>query len=283
MRPLACAVLLLAALPILAEDMPVATILGYHEVDGRVLHYLIPRRSATNGESRHEQLRYVVEPDNFIAQLDYLQANGYNVIPLADLVGYLSGTVESLPPRAVVITVDDGWLCSYTHIWPEMRKRQMPWTLFVYPHIVGYGVHAVKGEQLAEMARDGVDVQSHSYNHPFLTDQHNAKVTPETYPAFLEQELGASQKEIEKKVGKDVQYICYPFGDYDDEVIAAAMKHGYIAGLTTERGVITRSTPPFRLKRYLMHNDTTLEEFKSYLLPAAPPATPTVQQVTATR
>jgi peptidoglycan/xylan/chitin deacetylase (PgdA/CDA1 family) len=257
---------LFLTLPLLAADEPpVATILCYHEVDAGVSHETIPRRTAT-GEKTSEQLRYTATPEAFREQLDYLAQNGYHVIPLAELVDFLKGRRAELPPRAVVITVDDGWKCAYTDIFPELRRRGLPWTLFIYPHIVGRGTHAVTWPQVAEMARAGVDIESHSYSHPFLTLANNGKVTPQEYPAFLQHELAGSKETIEEKTGKPVHFLCYPFGDYDPAVIAAATKDGYEAGLTTTRAPITRSTSPMALTRYLVHNDTTLEQFKGFLV-----------------
>jgi hypothetical protein len=48
--------------------------------------------------------------------------------------------------------------------------------------------------------------------------------------------------------------------------VEAVERAGYEAAVTTQRGVITPSTRPLELKRYLIHNDTTLEEFRTFLL-----------------
>src|SRR5437764_1082374 len=134
----AALLMVFAALPLLGDDTPIATILCYHEVDASPDHATIPRRTA-NGSEESEQLRYTTTPSDFHAQLDYLAANGYNVIPLATLVDYLEGRSGSIPSKAVVITVDDGWACAYSEVYPELQKRALPWTLFVYPKIVGCG------------------------------------------------------------------------------------------------------------------------------------------------
>lgn len=258
---------LFLTLPLLAaDDAPVATILCYHEVDAAPSHETIPRRTAT-GAKTTEQLRYTASPEAFREQLDYLEQNGYHVIPLADLVDFLKGRRAELPPKAVVITVDDGWLCAYTDIFPELRRRGMPWTLFVYPHIVGRGAHAVTWKDIAEMSRAGVDIESHTYSHAFLTLANNGNVTAEGYREFLDRELAGSKETIEEKSGKDVRFLCYPYGDYDAAVIAAAECDGYEAALTTTRAPITRSSSPMALTRYLIHNDTTLEQFKTFLVP----------------
>jgi peptidoglycan/xylan/chitin deacetylase (PgdA/CDA1 family) len=264
---LAAALLLSAASLLAADDDPIATILCYHEVDPPAAqHTTIPRRTA-NGDAISEQLRYTASPENFAAQLDYLQQNGYHVIPLADLVAFLSGDRQSLPSKAVVITVDDGWLCSYTEIGPELRRRGMPYTLFIYPNVVGRGSHLMSWSQVKEMSIDGVDVESHTFTHPFLTLRNNSSVMPDKYAEFLQHELADSKKVIEQRTNQPVKFLSYPFGDYDDAVIEIARREGYVAAVTTQRGPIRRSTPLMTLKRYLIHNDTTLEEFKTFLLP----------------
>lgn len=260
--------LLATRYPLLADaTSPVATILCYHEVDAAPTHTTIPRRDATAPE-KSEERRYTATPQNFVAQLDYLQQNGYHVIPLGTLVDYLNGKVAQLPARAVVITVDDGWACAYSDILPALRERNMPWTLFVYPKIVGRGSHAVTWEQLTAMSKaPGVTIGSHSFTHPFLTMKNNKTVAAPEYQEFLRHELLDSKSRIQKAIGEPVRYLCYPFGDYDGVVADAATRYGYEAALTTERGPITRSTPVMALKRYLIHNDTTLEQFRRFLVP----------------
>ena len=249
------ALALLFALPLSAAgEAPVATILCYHEVDAAPAHQTIPRRSAS-GDATSERLRYTATPEQFREELDYLEQHDYHVIALADLVDFLEGRRASLPAKAVVITVDDGWLCAYTEIFPELRRRKMPWTLFVYPKIVGRGEHAVTWAQVAEMAQAGVDVESHTYTHPFLTQTND-----------LDHELAESRKTIEEKSGASVRFLSYPYGDYDPTVMVAAEAAGYEAAVTTRRAPIAPSTSPLALTRYLIHNDTTIEEFRTFLL-----------------
>lgn len=255
------------ALPLLgADDAPVATILCYHEVDSAPSHETIPRRTAS-GDKTAESLRYTASVEQFREELDYLEQNDYHVIPLTDLVAYLRGDHRSLPPKAVVITVDDGWLCAYTQMAPELRRRNMPWTLFVYPKIVGRGSHALTWPLIAEMAAGGVDIESHTYTHSFLTLENNGSVKADAYAAFLNDELVESRKMIEEKTEEPVRFLSYPYGDYDPTVIGAAEAGGYEAAVTTRRAPVTHSTSPLALPRYLIHNDTTLEEFKTFLVP----------------
>jgi peptidoglycan/xylan/chitin deacetylase (PgdA/CDA1 family) len=261
---LLCAV----ALPSWARsDEPVASILCYHEIDAAPNHETIPRKSAA-APSQNEQLRYTATPEQFTAQLDYLQENGYHVIALADLVDFLAGRKGSLPERAVVITMDDGWACAYSQALPELQRRKMPFTVFVYPNIVGHGAHAMTWEQLRALSAAGATIGSHTMTHPFLTLKNNT-VAAADYASFLRHELLDSRTMIEEKLGSPVRFLSYPYGDYDERVLEGLREYGYAAAVTTERGLISRSTPLDRLKRYLVHNDTDLEEFKTFLIPVA--------------
>jgi peptidoglycan/xylan/chitin deacetylase (PgdA/CDA1 family) len=257
--------LLSLALPATVRaDEPVATILCYHEIDAAPNHETIPRRSAA-APSSNEQLRYTATPDQFVAQLDYLQQNGYHVIALADLVDFLLGVRETLPARSVVITMDDGWACTYSQAMPELRRRNLPFTVFVYPEIVGHGAHAMTWAQIRAMSEAGATIGSHTMSHPFLTLKNNPRAAGD-YETFLCHELLDSRTTLEKKIGSPVRFLSYPYGDYDEGVLEHVSEYGYIAAVTTERGPISRSTPPDRLKRYLVHNDTDLAEFKTFLL-----------------
>jgi peptidoglycan/xylan/chitin deacetylase (PgdA/CDA1 family) len=148
-----------------------------------------------------------------------------------------------------------------------MRKRGMPFTLFVYPAIVGKGAHYLTWDQIEELSRDGVDIESHTYSHPFLTAARHPEMSKEAYAAFLQHELADSRAEIEAHTGKPVHFIAYPYSEYDAGVIEAAQGAGYLAGLYDREvgAFILPNTPAMRMKRFPIKHDTTLDEFKTYL------------------
>jgi peptidoglycan/xylan/chitin deacetylase (PgdA/CDA1 family) len=268
MRRILAILFAIVTLPLFAVDTRVATVLSYHEVEpgGEPPHGTRPRRGV-DATNREEQVRFTLSTDAFAQQLDFLAANGYNVIPLNDLIEYLKGTRPSMPPKAVVITVDDGWLCTFTQIYPTLKKRKLPFTAFVYPAIIGQGGHYVTWPQIEEMSRNGVDIQSHSYTHAFLTLKNNGTITPEAYPAFLKHELLDTKNEIEKHTQKTVQSIAFPYSDYDQTVIDAALQYGYAAAVydREENAFVQLGTLPMRIKRAPIRHDTTIEQFKAYL------------------
>ena len=75
--------------------------------------------------------RMEISRDAFLQQMRYLALTGYSVISLRDAYEYASGTRTSIPRNSVVITIDDGWRSTYTEVFPEMQKRNFPFTVFI--------------------------------------------------------------------------------------------------------------------------------------------------------
>jgi len=107
-----------------ALDGHAAAILMYHRI--------LPRAEAA---ARDVEPGMVVTPETFARQLDWLQ-QGFRVLPLADVVACLESG-RSLPPGAVAITFDDGWLDNHVHALPALARRGLPATIFLVTARVG--------------------------------------------------------------------------------------------------------------------------------------------------
>jgi peptidoglycan/xylan/chitin deacetylase (PgdA/CDA1 family) len=222
-------------------------ILAYHEVDP------VPERG------------WAVSSEDFANQMRYLAAAGYNVIPIADLADYVNGRKPSLPPNSVVITSDDGWRCNYTVMYPMLKRLGYPWSLYVYPKIVGQGSHALTWSQIEELSGGGVDVEGHTMSHADLLRKSHPEMTDAEYDKFLTTELDDSRHIIESHTGRPVPFIAYPYGNYDNIVTAAARRAGYTAGLVSWIRPNTRSTDPMKLGRVKMVSSMSLDDFRSAL------------------
>jgi len=196
--------------PSTAADVPV---LMYHNVQP---HY--PGESAI-------QKRYAVEPAALEAQLRYLRDNGYTVIPLAALADHLLNGA-ALPARPVVLTFDDGWVSQYENALPLLEKYGVKATFFVTTHYLGHG-RFMSWDQVKDLDARGQTIASHTLTHPFLTRLSDGR---------LAAEVGESKAELEKFLGKPVDYFAYPFGDLNRRVVAAVQAAGYRAARTTIDG-----------------------------------------------
>jgi peptidoglycan/xylan/chitin deacetylase (PgdA/CDA1 family) len=230
-----------------AAEGPTATVLTYHIVEAPAA----PRMH--------------IDRETFRQQLQYLEMTGYNVVPLRHVYEYVVGKRPSLPKNAVVITIDDGWRSTYTEAFPELQKRKFPFTVFIYPNIIGKTSNALTWTQIREMSNAGVDIQSHALTHPFLTKRKHRAMTDEQYANWLHKELAESKRILEKEAGKKVQFIAYPYGDYDDRVAEAAGRAGYTAALTCDFGRVKKGSDPLKMKRFVIDDKMDFAAFRQYL------------------
>jgi hypothetical protein len=132
------------------------------------------------------------------------------------------------------------------------RKFKLPVTLFVYPSAISNAEYALTWRQLAEL-RDTTlfDIQSHSYWHPNFK-QEKQRLTRRQYEKLVKSQLEKSKATLETRLRSEVDMLAWPFGIYDDELIAQAMAAGYIAGFTIEGRHTTARDPMMALPRYLV-------------------------------
>jgi peptidoglycan/xylan/chitin deacetylase (PgdA/CDA1 family) len=252
-RALLAAVLLTSlTIPVCAadarnDDAPTAVILCYHIVESP------------------QDPRMEISRDAFLQQMRYLAMTGYNVIPLRHVYEYAIGKRASLPKNAIVVTIDDGWRSTYTEVFPEMQKRNFPFTVFVYPKIIGQTSHALSWKQVKEMADAGVDIQSHSLSHPFLTQRRHESFGDAQYEVWLQRELSESKRILERETGHKVSFLAYPYGDYDHHLAAAVARAGYAAALTCDFGRVHHGSDPMRMKRFVIDKRMDFAAFRHYL------------------
>ena len=67
--------------------------------------------------------------ETFPQRLDAILRHGFTVVSLDDALDILDGDREG-PANPVVITIDDGWLATFSIMLPELQSRSMPATLY---------------------------------------------------------------------------------------------------------------------------------------------------------
>ena len=83
-------------------------------------------------------------------------------------------------------------------------------------------------EEMKEMSESGMIFGSHSHSHQWLSHINKKE---------LIDEIEISKNFCHKIDNKNKEMImCYPYGDYNDQVINEISKRGFIAGLTTNVG-----------------------------------------------
>ena len=107
-------------------------------------------------------------------------------------------------------------------------------------------------EEIAEMENTGlIDIQSHTHTH-----QRWDKLYPDKKERnkTLNEELKISKEMIEKRLKKQCNALCWPWGKYNDEYMEAARSSGYNLLFTTEKGTNTPATGALKIKRIVIGN-----------------------------
>lgn len=200
-----------------------------------------------------------ITPQMFEQQMQELKNKGITVIGMQDFLAWKRGE-KNIPPRAAIVTFDDGWKSQYDVAWPIMKKFGYPFTLFIYTEGVrgGHfgGGEAITWEQLAEMRDAGVDIQAHSETHADLRKAYDKiakkKLGPPEYEQWLHNEIARCKETLEQRLGIRVNCFAVPYGFYNQHIKEVAMQAGYEALFTVYGQPITFRSPLDSVGRYLM-------------------------------
>ncbi|MDZ7267418.1 MAG: polysaccharide deacetylase family protein [candidate division KSB1 bacterium] len=169
--------------------------------------------------------RFCVAPGRFAEQMAWLAAQGYRTIDLHALLDYYEHG-RPVPEKAMVITFDDGYYCNYSRAFPVMAKFNFTGTIFLAAHLMRTaeaappeGRHSfLSWPEIHEMQAHGWSFQSHGLAHVNLTT---------LAAAPLWHEVAHSRTLLAEKLGRPVDFFCYPFAGFNAQVMAAVAKAGY--------------------------------------------------------
>jgi len=201
----------------------------------------------------------------FASHLKYLHDNGYTVIPLRQLIDHYRGKAPAPKPKSVVIVADDAHKSVYSDMLPLIRKYGYPVTIFCYPSAISNAKYAMTWDQLRELKKTGLfDIQSHTYWHPNFKKERK-KLSGEALDQLVISQLRKSKARLETELGGRVDLLAWPFGIYDDYLIAKAAEVGYVSTFTIERRHATASDSVMKLPRYLLVNADSGKAFVQLL------------------
>lgn len=162
----------------------------------------------------------------FRAQMQYLKNNGYTSITPDQLIAYLDHGVK-LPNKPVLITFDDGYEDNYKEAYPILKECNLTATIFLISHYIGWKDY-LTWDEIMEMKQNGVLFEGHTFSHPYLSKIHDA--------VELHRQLVESKNDLEQHLGYSVDYLAYPYGDYNADTIRAVKNYGYKAAFSIELG-----------------------------------------------
>ena len=183
----------------------------------------------------------------FRRQMSYLKDNGYHVLNADELYAFIQHR-HALPPRSVLITIDDGFRSVYDIAYPILREHGFTAVLFIYTELIDVAPVAMTWTQLTELRRNGFAIGSHTIHHSDLTVPRDGE-TPADFAARVDAELVGSKRILDRRLSQDTWLLAYPYGNYDAKTIASSRRAGYKLAMSVKRGGNAFFADPFTLKR----------------------------------
>jgi peptidoglycan/xylan/chitin deacetylase (PgdA/CDA1 family) len=148
----------------------------------------------------------------------------------------------SLPPLAITSLPD--WMAFLKSLATEQRLRLLDTLAAPSSPVPDDLDRMMTPLELADLARRGHEIGSHSATHPLLPQLTNAQ---------LHDELAVSSRHLAVWLGSPPRGFCYPNGDHDYRVVSAVRRAGYSHACTTLPGRNLPSQDPLRLLRIDMN------------------------------
>jgi peptidoglycan/xylan/chitin deacetylase (PgdA/CDA1 family) len=182
----------------------------------------------------------------FRGQLAYLKQNNFTVWPLGKAVEAIRNG-EAVPPKTVVLTIDDAYHSFYENGLPLLEEFGYPATLFVNTENVG-NPDFLSWEEIIETQLRGIEIGNHSHGHAHFLDIPQQE---ERNMAFIN-DLVTAHSLFTEHLGKTPLLYSYPYGEYDMELKGILEKAGYIGAAAQFSGVLYQDTDLFMIPRFPM-------------------------------
>src|ERR687887_730050 len=194
----------------------------------------------------------------FDEQMHQLRELGYTVVGLDAVLDHYTLS-KPLPPKAVLITFDDGYHDNRDNAATILREHGYPGVLFVpigylddtqpLPHderLAAQGIlnPTLDWDELAELEAEGIRIESHGISHRPLADLEVDEAA---------REIALSKLRLEERLGRPVRAFSYVKGSeahYRPVHLSLIRQAGYDVAFTSISGANGPRTDPLQLHRY---------------------------------
>ncbi|TVY11361.1 polysaccharide deacetylase family protein [Paenibacillus cremeus] len=203
-----------------------------------------------------EESEFTISPERFSDQLNALKEQNFHVISMEDFVLFLRNQ-KPVPPKAVVITFDDGYESFYKYAYPELKKQGMSATNFLIVGSVDKTEETppfMTWDEIMQMHEQGFSFYSHTFDsHDFREGNNGKQVSPVTNPIYLDKEgrleteneykqriqtdLLHAQEVLHDRLGDPFSLLCLPHGRYTSKSIDYAKTAGIEYFITGDYGM----------------------------------------------
>jgi peptidoglycan/xylan/chitin deacetylase (PgdA/CDA1 family) len=205
-----------------------------------------------------------VTPDDFRQQMDWLASQGVHTVSIGDVMDALESG-RPLPPRAVVLTFDDGFADFYSQAMPVMLAHGFTGTTYVVPGFLGQPNYMTSLE-VQQAVWLGMVVGAHTMHHIDLTRASGDQAWAE---------ISGSRQQLNQLTGQPVTDFAYPSGKFNGGVADLVQRAGFRSATTTMSGSFHNLGKRLALERVRVSGGETLAQFAASLsLDPLPPGTP---------
>jgi peptidoglycan/xylan/chitin deacetylase (PgdA/CDA1 family)/GT2 family glycosyltransferase len=200
-----------------------------------------------------------VSPHDFERQMSWLSAHGYTGIAPSEWLAWCVAGAP-LPPKPVIITFDDAYRDLVTHAFPVLERLGFRAGVYVVSNRVGKTYdwdehvsgehHLLAADDLRVWSKRGIEVGAHSRTHRRLTSIPHVELPDEI--------VGSG--EALRGIVHGVRTFAYPYGAYDDNVLAET-RTGFDLAFTVEEHLNDLGTDLFRLGRTMVQPGRSIFEF----------------------
>lgn len=237
--------------------------LDYHRVRKRTLWNTVLEKVV----APHELVNYSIYADEFEEQIQKLQDAGAYFATLEEVENFRKN--DSFPDKCVWICFDDGDDTLYKNAYPILKKKNIPFTVFVIAGQVGNkdfsNLTLSPWEELREMRDSGLaSFGSHTYNMHYFEDTGAKFLEEDVYDDFF-QDIKKSREVLKEELGVDVKSIAYPFGESSDTLGKLSEEAGFESGYILAPHPITADNDPFYLNRYMVNRENFDTIYKAWI------------------
>ena len=188
---------------------------------------------------------YVISPEEFEQDCKMIAEAGFETITIDDLIAYTEGE-QSLPPKPIMLTFDDGYESDYVYAYPILQRygmKAVSSTVGSYTELYSGDVQKhinyshLNWEQMREMLASGVfEFQNHSYNlHSYSAERKGCRKSASEsvwqYNQLIQEDIQHAQRLFQENLGYLPTCFTYPFGSVDERLRKHILASGFAATL----------------------------------------------------
>ncbi len=190
---------------------------------------------------RFEENKYPstnIKINDFKEHIKILEENEFHFVNPNNFENELT---QNKTQRKILLTIDDGFLSFYQKAWPVLKKKKIPFILFVSTREVG-AFNYMTWDQIREINKESfVEIGNHSHTHEYLVDEKEDKILTD-----IKESISIFKKEL----GHNSNFFSYPFGEYSLEFKEIIKSLGFKYAFGQHSGVMDETKDFYELPRY---------------------------------